>query len=114
MNRRTQPPLREFPVEQSPRGEEGSGEQRPSAAPEGRAAPELLARVSGISEQDSPLERALGPSCFFSLVIVFLLLMAFRRLLQLPLPALGVLVLVVWAITLDILVRSRPIHISDD
>lgn len=73
-----------------------------------------MTRLSGVSEQDSLLERSLGPSCFFSLIIVFLMLVAFRRLLQLPSPVLGLLVLVVWAITLIILVRARPIRIPDD
>ncbi len=61
----------------------------------------------------SPLERALGPGCFLSLIIVALLLVGFRRIGSLPPPMLAIIALIVFFLVLFILLRMRPVRIQD-
>ncbi len=66
-------------------------------------------------DQDaSPLERALGPSCLISLVIVALLLVAFRRLFSAPPIVLALIALAVFVVILFILLRMRPLRIDNN
>ena len=62
----------------------------------------------------SPLERALGPSCLLSLVIVALLLVAFRRLFSAPPPVIALIALAVFAVVLIVLLRMRPVRIDNN
>ena len=65
-------------------------------------------------EDASPLERALGPSCLISLVIVALLLVAFRRLVSAPPPVLALIAVAVFIVILFILLRMRPLRIDNN
>lgn len=69
---------------------------------------DLFDRSPIVGQTATHLERSLGPSCLLSLIMVFLLLVAFRRLLQLPIPALLLGAGVVWVLILTLLVRWRP------
>ena len=71
-------------------------------------------RFFAADEDASPLERALGPSCLLSLVIVALLLVAFRRLFSAPPPVLALLALAVFVVVLIVLLRMRPIRIDNN
>lgn len=71
-------------------------------------------RFLGVNEDASPLERALGPSCLLSLVIVALLLVAFRRLFSAPPTVIALIALVVFAVVLIILLRMRPLRIDNN
>ncbi len=65
-------------------------------------------------EDASPLERAVGPSCLISLVIVALLLVAFRRLFSAPPIVLALIALAVFVVILIVLLRMRPLRIDDN
>ncbi len=65
-------------------------------------------------EDASPLERAVGPSCLISLVIVALLLVAFRRLFSAPPIVLALVALAVFAVILIVLLRMRPLRIDNN
>ncbi len=69
---------------------------------------DLIDRVPIVGRATTQLERSIGPSCLLSAIMVFLILVAFRRLLQLPIPMLFLLVGIVWFLILMLLVRWRP------
>lgn len=62
----------------------------------------------------SALERSLGPGCLISLVIVVLMVVAFKRLLHLPAPALVLIALAVFVTVMLVLLRMRPVRIDRD
>lgn len=59
------------------------------------------------------LERSFGPSCLLSGVIVLLLLVIFRRYLQVPWFALVCMAFLVWFAVLSLLVRWRPYWVDE-
>ena len=65
-------------------------------------------------EAPSALERSLGPGCLISLVIVVLMVVAFKRLLHLPAPMLILIALAVFVIVMLVLLRMRPVRIDHD
>ena len=60
------------------------------------------------------LERSFGPSCFLSLIIVFLLVVILKRYMQLPWMMLIILVFVIWFLVLMLLVRWRPDIVTEE
>ena len=94
-------------------GEKVDPEPVPRARPVRRSAGRG-ARFFAPEEDASPLERALGPSCLISLVIVALLLVAFRRLFSAPPIVLALLALAVFVVILFILLRMRPLRIDNN
>ena len=94
-------------------GEKVDPEPIPRARPVRRPA-SRGSRFLAPDEDASPLERALGPSCLISLVIVALLLVAFRRLFSAPPPVLALIALVVFVVILFILLRMKPLRIDNN
>jgi hypothetical protein len=65
-------------------------------------------------EEPSRLRRGLGPSCFLSLVLLLLLLVAVRRFAQLPFPVIGFLALALWMVVLAVLLRLyKPLPLDE-
>ncbi len=94
-------------------GEKVDPEPIPRAGPIRRPA-SRGSRFLAPDEDASPLERALGPSCLISLVIVALLLVAFRRLFSAPPPVLALIAFAVFVVILFVLLRMRPIRIDNN
>lgn len=66
---------------------------------------DLIDAIPGLNRAASSLQRSVGPSCLFSLIISALIILLIRRYVRLPLPGLLILTFVVWWATLVILVR---------
>ena len=94
-------------------GEKVDPEPMPRVRPV-RRPPSRGSRFLGPDDEASPLERALGPSCLISLVIVALLLVAFRRLFSAPPPVLALIAFAVFVVILFILLRMRPLRIDNN
>lgn len=93
------------------------GDQAPPREPVPTPAPERQRRKQSFNlftpdPDASPLERALGPGCLLSLVIVALMVIGFKRIGALPPPALAILAVVVFAFVLFLLLRMRPVRID--
>lgn len=82
---------------------------RPVRRPAGRGS-----RFLAPDEDASPLERALGPSCLISLVILVLLLVAFRRLFSAPPLVLALIAFAVFILIIFIMLRMRPLRIDNN
>lgn len=94
-------------------GEKVDPEPIPRARPVRRPA-SRGSRFLGPDEDASPLERALGPSCLISLVIVALLLVAFRRLFSAPPLMLALIAFAVFVVILFVLLRMKPLRIDNN
>lgn len=92
-------------------GDKVDAEPIPQARPV-RRRPRAGSRFFAADEDASPLERALGPSCLLSLIIVALLLVAFRRLFSAPPPVIALIAFAVFVVVLIILLRMRPLRID--
>ena len=84
----------------------GPRRERPAA----RRPAQRVAKEDG--EQPSALERSLGPGCLISLVIVVLMVVAFKRLLHMPAPVLVLVALAVFVVVMLVLLRMRPVRID--
>ncbi len=79
-----------------------------------RRPPSRGSRFLAPDDDASPLERALGPSCLISLVIVALLLVAFRRLFSAPPLVLALIAFGVFILIMFIMLRMRPVRIDNN
>lgn len=76
---------------------------------------DLLDAIPGFERVSSNLQRSVGPSCFFSLIIAALLLIIIRRYVRVPFPAMILLTIAVWWGVLVVLVRlSRGPDFDDE
>lgn len=74
---------------------------------------DLIDAIPGAARATSQFERSFGPSCLLSMIIVLLLVIVFKRFLQLSWIGIGLLTLVVWFGVLLLLVRWRPDEVID-
>jgi hypothetical protein len=66
---------------------------------------DLIDAIPGLERFSSNLQRSVGPSCLFGLIITALLVIVIRRYFRIPLPGMILLTFVVWWAVLVILVR---------
>ena len=74
---------------------------------------DLIDAIPGASRATTQFERSFGPSCLLSMIIVLLLVIVFKRFLQLSWIGIGLLTLVIWFGVLLLLVRWRPDEVVD-
>lgn len=74
---------------------------------------DLIDAIPGAARATTQFERSFGPSCLLSMIIVLLLVIVFKRFLQLSWIGIGLLTLVVWFGVLLLLVRWRPDEVVD-
>jgi hypothetical protein len=74
---------------------------------------DVLDQFPRIERATTQLERSFGPSCLLSLIIVLLLLVLFKRYLQVPWIALACMAFLVWFGVLTLLVRWRPDRVTE-
>jgi hypothetical protein len=75
---------------------------------------DLIDAIPGLNRVATNLQRAVGPSCFLSLIISALIIVLLRRYVRLPLPGMVILTFAVWWCTLVILVRLSGPNPDDD
>ena len=66
---------------------------------------DLIDAIPGFERFSTNLQRSVGPSCLFGLVITALVVVIIRRYIRVPFPAMILLTFAVWWAVLVVLVR---------